>query len=73
MFNTIRDTTINWIAHVACDLNIISKSLSISIASVSSYLTDLSHSPSVSLCVCVSVCRVVCLSGKCTVAKRLIG
>ena len=34
---------------------------------ISAHVTDLSPSISVGLCVCV------CLSGKCTVAKRLIG
>jgi len=54
-----------------CSFLIISVSLSISIASVSPNGVELSPSPSVSLCVCVCVC--VCRSGKCTVAKRLIG
>jgi len=45
-----------------CSRKIISASLCISKASVSAHLTDLSPSPSVALCVCVSV-------GKCTVVK----
>jgi len=41
---------------------IISASLSINIASISTYLTDLSPSPSVNLCVCRSICLSVCQS-----------
>jgi len=48
-----------------------SASLSINIASVGTYLTDLSPSPSVGLCVGRSVGLSVC--GMCTLAKRLIG
>jgi len=39
-----------------CSNKIISASLCISTASVSAYLTDLSPSPSVGLCVCVRLC-----------------
>jgi len=46
-------------------LHIISALFSISIAIVSGYLINLLPSPTVGLCVCVS--------GKCTVTKRLIG
>ena len=48
---------------------IFSSSLSINIASVSAYLTDLSSIPSVGRLVHVSVC----MSEKCIVVKRLIG
>jgi len=39
--------------------------LSINIVSINAYLTDLLPSPSVGLCVGLSVCQLVCLSGKC--------
>jgi len=54
---------------VSHSLYIISASLSINEASVSADDVDLSPITSVGQCVCLSVC----LSWKCTVAKRLIG
>ena len=45
--------------------HIISASLPINVVSVSAIVTDLSPK--------MSVCLSVCLSGKCTVTKRLIG
>jgi len=52
---------------------IISASLSVNIASVNANGVDRSPSPSVGLCMCLWVGLSVGWSGKCTVAKRLIG